>query len=649
MRRATLWSVLVALCGFGIAGCGGGSPLRVTITAAPTTLQTGASSGVTALVTHDKAAGGVTWSCTPTGACGTFDPAQTPSGIQTTFTAPAVVPTGGSVAIIATSVTNTSVSGSATIAITAIQTQNFVFFANGEENDENLDLYSIAGVVAIATDGSGTVTGGEQDFNDGDGNTSPQPSGDTITGGSLAMAADGSGNGTLTLVTNNPNLGVEGTETFAVVFPNGNHAQILQFDGSATSSGSMDLQTATAAPAGSFAFTASGLDVSAVPIGFGGVLSIDGSGNVTGFFDENDGGTVTQNNPIPEGAAASTPDSFGRGVVTGATGANSSFNFYVVGPEVIRVIDVNAVSVAIGSAYGQGTSAGTFTSGSIVPSVFSVASNADLYAGVGEFSTPVVTPTVKPKSDSRIPQGVVACGGASVSCSFTGVADVNDLAASVLLPAQTFTGSFSISAAGNGFITFDDGDLGDIVTLGVYVVDPTLNILDPNDTTDSVGGALIAEMDTNLVGTGSIVPQTDTTTTDFSGPYAFGAQGDTTVDGDEFDFVGAATFTSPFSGTGALSDPFAALTTAGGESTAIFAGNVTPDATNLGRFTIDPLTIVANGDTVNLNVTVYQASASQLVWIEMDTFSFFSGPLETSTVFTGDAVKAQAKAKTEKH
>jgi hypothetical protein len=269
---------------------------------------------------------------------------------------------------------------------------------------------------------------------------------------------------------------------------------------------------------------------------------------------------------------------------------------------------------------------------------------------VGEFSTPVVTPTVKPKSDSRIPQGEVACSGASVSCSFNGVADVNDLAASVLLPAQTFTGSFSISAAGNGFITFDDGDLGDIVTLGVYVVDPTLNILDPNDTTDSVGGALVAEMDTNLVGTGSIVPQTDTTTTDFSGPYAFGAQGDTTVDGDEFDFVGAADFTtSPFSGSGALSDPLAALTTSGGESAAVFSGSVTPDANNAGRFTIDPLAIAANNDVATLNVTLYQASASQLVWIEMDPTSFFSGPLETSASFTGDAVKAQAKAKTKKH
>ena len=101
----------------------------------------------------------------------------------------------------------------------------------------------------------------------------------------------------------------------------------------------------------------------------------------------------------------------------------------------------------------------------------------------------------------------------------------------MLLPAQEFTGSFSISAAGNGFIAIDDGDLADIVTLGVYVVDPTLNILDPNDTTDSLGGALVSEMDANLVGTGSLVPQpSGIDPADFSGPYAFGAQGDTADD-----------------------------------------------------------------------------------------------------------------------
>jgi hypothetical protein len=653
MRRASLWIVVLSACALAVAGCGGSSH-RVTITTSPTTLAAGSSSSVVAVTSHDSS-DQINWTCAPSGACGSFNPAQTPSGTGSTYTAPPVAPSGGSVMITATSMDHPTRSDTVSVTITGVAAQNFVFSATGEEDSG--DVYSIAGVVAIAEDGSGDVVGGEQDFNDGDVNTSPQPSGDAITGGSLVMADDGSGNGILTLITNNAALGDEGTETFAVVFANANHALIVQFDGSATSFGSYDLQTATSVSAGSFAFTASGLDAGGLDIGFGGVFAIDASGNVTGFFDESDGGVVTTNNAIPAGAAASASDSFGRGIVTGATGADSAFNFYVVGPEVIRVIDVNTVSTAIGSVYGQGSSAGAFTSASIGPSVFSVANSEDVYAGVGEIFTPIITPTaVKGGTKTHIPQGGAPCAGASVSCSFDGLADVNELG-TALLPAETFTGSFSISAAGNGFLSVDDGDLADIVTLGVYAVDPTLNILDPNDTTDSTGGALVSQMDGNLVGTGSIVPQASgIDPADFFGPYAFGAQGDTTFDDDEFDFVGAAVVSDDdaFSGVGALSDPFAALSTGGESTAATFNGTVTPD-TNPGRFTITPLTVAASDesfDTQNLTVTVYEANASQFVWIEMDETSYFSGSLETSTAFTTDAAKraqAKAKAQTKKH
>ncbi len=70
------------------------------------------------------------------------------------------------------------------------------------------------------------------------------------------------GTGTLVLdvSASNPNVGVNGIEKFAVQFINANHALITQFDGSATSSGSLDLQTATSGAGGNFAFTLSGLD-----------------------------------------------------------------------------------------------------------------------------------------------------------------------------------------------------------------------------------------------------------------------------------------------------------------------------------------------------------------------------------------------------
>jgi len=641
MNRRTLWIALLSIVALGVVGCGGGGHLTVTITTAPTTLAAGASSNVVATVTHDPAAGGVTWSCTPgnsAATCGSFNPTSTPSGTGTTYTAPPAPPSGGApVVITATSVTNTARSASANVTITGVATANFVFYASGEENNVVagfFDQYSIAGVVAIAQDGTGDVIAGEQDYNDGDGNTSPQPTGDTITGGQLVMASDGSGNAILTLTTSNANLPNAGTEVFALAFANTSHAVIVEFDGTATSSGSYDLQTSTAAlVSASYSFVASGADTSFDPICDGGVFAVDANGNITGTYDVNDNGAPSLDNTIPAGVSAGPTDSFGRGAVVGSIVGDAAINYYVVGPEVTRIINVDPGDTAVGSAYGQGSTAGNFSS--LGPSVFSIGNALIGYGAVGQFTTD--------------------------GSSFSGEADLNDLAHGIQLGASEIDGSYTLAANGYGLLTFGDSDFGDDVTnLGVYAVDPTLNILDPNnstaDTADS-GGALLAEMDTNLVGIGSIVPQTDVTMASFTGFYAFGAQGD--ANGADFNFVGTATVTpgdttSSFVGEGSLSDPFGALTDGGVDSpNATFnATAAAPDSA--GRYSLGPIAVAASNGTdfgafSFATVTAYQASGGQLYWLEVDDASYFLGPLEQGAAPSGDARKAHAKASIKKH
>jgi|HubBroStandDraft_4_1064222.scaffolds.fasta_scaffold00141_15 hypothetical protein len=637
MNRATLWAVVMGLCVLGIAGCGsGGGPLTIAITA-PSSLAASSGGNISATVTNDPKAEGVTWSCAPAGFCGTFTLTQTASGAVTVYTAPPVPPAGGSVTITATSVTIPKRTATATIMITGMATQNFTFYVTGEENNFADDpYYSIAGVVQIANTVSAggvfAVTGGEQDYNDGDGITSPEPQGDMIMGGGLVPNGDGTG--TLTLITDNSNLGISGTETFVVSFANPNHALITQFDGTATSSGSMDLQTSTALPSGSFAFVASGTssDVNGFfPAAYGGVFTIT-SGSLSGIVDSNLGGTVTPN--VPFTASLSTPDAFGRGAINNSTGIATSINYYVVGPEVIRIIDVDAATAtttadtAVGSAYGQGA-VPAFTASSIGKSVFSVQNPFTAYAAVGQFKTTAGT-------------------------HFNGVGDLNELNSGIQLAAQTIYGTYTLASSGYGSMTFNP-TYGDVSIFGIYAVDPSLNIQDPNTTTDG-GGALIAEMDTNLVGTGQLVPQTDFTVADFSGYYAFGAQGATDANGIfEFDFVGAANVTEPggsFVGTGDLSDPFAALTGIGPTYTGVaFTDAAVPDGAHPGRYTINPLTLSNMNFTadISLNVTAYQASGDQLFWIEVDADSYFGGSLEAGSIPTGLAKKAAPKSQIQKH
>lgn len=642
MNRGTLWIVLLAVVALGVAGCGGSSH-HVTITTAPTTLAAGASSNVVAVVSHSGSA--VNWTCMPTGACGSFNPTQTPNGGTSVYTAPPSAPSGGGpVTIIATSVAHPSRSASVTVSITGVLSANFVFYASGIENCDGECPYSVAGVVTIAQDGSGTVLGGEQDYNDGFDLNVPD---DAITGGLLTLANDGSGNATLTITTASLLPGVGGTETFALNYANPNHALIIQFDSSATSSGSLDLQTSTAAPtSASFAFVASGFADSGdelTEVDEGGVFAVDGSGNITGTFDRNLGGTVNTGQTIPGGSTVGSTDSLGRGMVTGITGADTNIAYYVVGPEVLRVIDIDPDGEAGGSSYGQG-SAG-FSSATLGASVFSIGSSFLGYAEVGQFNTSLDEGTARPKGPVR--EGVPpVCSGTGL-CDFFGIDDQNFEGTST--PEQSIDGTYSIAANGYGSLTYDNAAFDSTQTFGIYAVDPNLNILDPNDTTDGVGGALIAEMDSSFMGVGSIVPQSDPSAASFTGAYTFGMQGGS--EGGEFDFIGSATVAAGpgalSNGTGALNDPVEVIT----DSivlvpNATFTGTVVADTVNTGRYTIDPFGISDAADdfgTYDLSATLYQAEGGQLFWIDMNEDTVGLGSWETQPAASSDARKAQAK------
>ena len=394
---------------------------------------------------------------------------------------------GGPYNVVASSTGLTSVNFVLTNTPTVVVGGNtYVFYLSGEEAiNDGPNYYALAG--AVTFDQTGAVTAGEQDYNDAFGNTSPgEPTTpDSITGGTLTVDPT-TGQGTLTLITNNTAVGVAGTETLAVQFVNTNHALIMQFDGSATSSGSMDLQT-LAGPSGNFAFTITGVDDSYAPVAFGGVYTA-GSGSVTGTLDVNDGGDVITGTAFT--GTVATGDAFGRAVVTGITNPSTAtaitFASYVVGPEVLRIIDVDADDSAVGSAFGQG--AGTFSNASLGTSVLALAGNPfqEQYGALGQFTT---------SSTSSSPSDL------------TGVTDVDEMDNFfVSALAASFSGTYSIASNGYGALTITGGlGGGDISALGIYMTDPALNLNDPNNTTGAVGGALLLDMADSLAGgTGTV-------------------------------------------------------------------------------------------------------------------------------------------------
>ncbi len=95
------------------------SPIAVAFASSiPNTMVISTTASLSASTTNDPLGKGTIWTAT-CGAvgCGSFNPTTTNGG-QTTFTAPASVPPGGTVTVTATSLTDTTKSVSATIAIT---------------------------------------------------------------------------------------------------------------------------------------------------------------------------------------------------------------------------------------------------------------------------------------------------------------------------------------------------------------------------------------------------------------------------------------------------------------------------------------------------------------------------------------------------
>lgn len=663
MNRKAYMSILCAIFIQAMAACGGsGNSVPPPVETITVTSGSGQSAEINTqfmnVLVATVSTGGapnagvsVTFAAPGSGASGTFAGTGMTATVTTDANGKATSPpftanatTGGPYTVTATA-SGVTTPASFTLTNTAgtVTSSNFSFYLSGlEAVNDGPNFYALAGAVTINSDG--TVTGGVQDYNDAIGLTSPS-GGDTITGGTLNITNSAAGIGTLTLITNNSSLGVGGTETLGIQYVNANHALVIQFDGSATSSGSMDLQTLPnplSPPSGSFAFTLSGQGADTNSVVAGGVLTSDGGSVTTGMFDVDDNGDATLGTGIT-GGTFSLPNSFGRGTVSVTTSIDGllpvTINYYTVGPKVIRLIDKDSSDSAIGSAYSQG--AGSFTGTSLGASVFEVESNAwggNFYVAAGQFTTS--QPTDAEPTAHR--EGII------LDSMFSGVADDDELGV-VTASASPISGIYMIGTNGYGSMTIGAGDLGDVSALGIYMVDPTLNILDPNNTTSGLGGALVADLDTALNGAGVILPQSVTTAGSISGDYALGAQGFFEGDtGWEFDFVGEGSIPGDdgvLVATGIVSDPFDAFGGPVTDTSVGFTGTAAADEVNAGRYTMTPFALsILGGETFNMDVVIYEASGGQLLWMEEDAARLFGGTIQQANLPV-PAVKKKAAAK----
>ncbi|MGC1684016.1 MAG: hypothetical protein WA734_00200 [Candidatus Acidiferrales bacterium] len=597
---AVACSVATFLCACGAGGGHHTTPPALSIaitTAPPASLEVNGTASIAATVSNDSTNAGVDWTCTPTGSCGTFSPAHTASGASTTYTAPA---TAGAVTISADATAMSSVTATASVTVNPVAsasslTGTYTFYANGW--DAGGAPTSVAGSVIL--DGAGNITGGEQDYFD-------LTSGSVITGdpitattGSVTIGDDGRGSITIT-----PTTAPAETLSFTVV--NNNHALIIEFDASATSSGSLDLQTApTSVPTGGNAFVS--YDVTSAFV-FGGVLTSDG----TATFTTGEGDDDLTGNPIYDFTVTGTftaPDAAGRGTLTlvDPNYATLAFDYFVVGPEVFRLFETDSNFFLTGSMYGQGTTAGTFSAASLTGSyVFGQEGEEDVglgfYAAAGQFTT-------------------------DATSTFTaGVADINEGDGTPVLAGALTGDTYTVNTDGYGSVQLLGTTTDTLANYGVYLVDPTLNVVDPNNTSGA-GGAVMLDLDVDNLGSGFVVPQAASPT--FVGNYAIIKDGTyATVAGTDlaFDLVGHVVSDGVSMVTGTVDEND--IYNTGLNPSVTFSATYTPDTTNPGRSTSS---VVINGGTAD-NITSYTASSALVVDVNMDSSAVAVGIVGLGTL-----------------
>lgn len=616
-----------------------GPVITVTFTSTfPAALQTSATLPVAVSLTNDTSNAGVTFSCAPAGTCGSFTNTTTTTA---TYNAPVSVPKGGTVTITATSVAQTSANAtSGSIAITgsaslASLKGQYAFLVTSPTGSRG----TAAWVGSVNLDGTGKLTAvgtttfaGIEDVvspvrNDQADNIYP-----TATNAASLYGVDASGRGRLTMAT------VKGeslTISFVVTSTNSSgvatHAEIIEADGPGgeagdPGSGTLDLQDTTAFSTamltGAFSFTMVGVDAVSPfpPVSFGGVINLTNPALLSGRYDENDGATL-HSDQILSGSIDNAPDPNGRGtfhVVVSNGDPARNLTYYVVSSKVLRIFENGGNSFVGGSMYSQGATPPTTLSGSYV------------YQHSGWSS-----------AGRTVAAGVFSVGGSAINAG--GVSDANSGGKNPVTPALAVavTGSWSSPLPPVILLTLTDAAGSN--SFNAYPVDPTVNILDPNNTTGG-GGALLFHLDTTINGAGILLPQ-PTTPKVFSLNYALNLLN--AIDAptpNEIDLVGLLTSDSVSAFTGNLAD---------------YTENTGPNpmlgAPLIGAFTVDPNTAshpgrytgsfsvtslaVASGYTYpsgtataaatksTFNVAIYQATPSQAFVVETDNQAITTGQM----------------------
>jgi hypothetical protein len=585
------------------------APASVSITQGVTggAIVEGGSASLVASVSNDPTNAGVDWSvtCGSAGACGGFSPTHTASGATTTYMAPASVPTGSTVQIVAASTAEPSQTATETVTVTSTVPPNSLLQGNAvillsAQTSQN-GPYVLGGY--LTADGGGNITAGRMDEADAAGNVSHFL---PLTASTYSLGPAGTGQIQLQF---NPaafgsGFGVSGTGaiTLSVAFATATHALLTESDTFGSATGTLDLQNANDLAAfeqgawtvGNYALELSGTElVTSLPSYYlAAALSVNPSASSYSYVaDLSANGQITS---APFTTVSSALNTFRSGPTITFSSLNlglpSTFNFDA------WVIDATHFVVVDWQDARSGTPA------VLIAGYLTIQPSTPALSGAYAFTEAGVTTAAQP----QVAGGIFTCGS-------TGVLDVIPLGGTAV-SNQAIDANCTAPANGRGLIAISGGATAGISQFAAY---PT-----------SDQGSYLIELDGGAAGTsgpaGAGVAQQQTLAPSIaSATYASSFTASTVLGSEVFtgqlvsDGVSALTGTADVNSFDAITPPVEGTASLG----ATLSGSFTT-ASN-GRFPLMLAIAPASGqptpEITTLQPICYIVSASSCLLLGSDT------------------------------
>jgi hypothetical protein len=380
----------------------------------------------------------------------------------------------------------------------------YAFFLQGLQGPGAGSPVAIAG--SIATDGTGHVTGGEEDIN-----VSTGPQHLTILPANSFYTVGSDNRGCL-MLTYSGQTNTSTVFSFAVGGINAGVAskgRIIEFDDNSGTdagtrgSGIIRLQDKTAFSLSSlhtrYAFALDGLDSVGAHVSLAGAFTVNTSGNITnGFLDENDGGQLQSGVTGATGTVGttSTTATTGRETATLAWTSNSQ-NYsmtnavYVVNADEFFMIQIDQLAVGKPITSGRAIVTGNAFNSSSLSGNY-VFHNSGSVAGAADVTL-----------------GIVTLSSGAVNGS---------------LMQYTAAGGLQTTSISGGSYAVDASNSGRVILSGVGSNPPILYLATPTADTETISAFIIGTGNSADFGLSEVQPTATYSTSSLSGNFVIGTE-----------------------------------------------------------------------------------------------------------------------------